>query len=241
MAVYPDAVKIEFYISSAWVDKTTDVVRDNITGQWGITGNTAIDLLADTGTLNFTLNNENDFYIPGHTSALTGWDKGTAVRLVIRFESVDHVRFRGTVDALDVISGIAEKWVKVTCVDWMDYAAKYPLVTPTIQTSKRADEAITTIVAGMPIAPQSTSYETGQETFDTVFDNVSPATKAYSEFAKLVKSELGYLYTKKDICFLPERDFIVLLLQNYTTYMMLTKSAVLYLDFNIITILCRFS
>ncbi len=43
-----------------------------------------------------------------------------------------------------------------------------------------------------------------------------------------------YTLTKISI-FLPERDFIVLLLQDYTTYMMLVKPTVLYLDFCIIT------
>jgi len=35
--------------------------------------------------------------------------------------------------------------------------------------------------------------------------------------------------------FLSENDFIALLLHNYTTYMMLVKSAVLYFDSDIIT------
>ena len=40
---------------------------------------------------------------------------------------------------------------------------------------------------------------------------------------------------------LPERDFvvIVLLLHNYTTYMLLVKSAVLYFDLNIIITIPR--
>jgi len=198
-AIYPDYIKIEAFISSAWSDRSADVVRAPISGGWGIRGISPLDLIADTGELVFLLNNQDDLYIPGLGSSLSGWGRNTPVRLWVALDGDDYVRFRAYVDSLDIVSEtFNRKWVKVTCVDWLDYAAKHPLITPTIGATKRADEGITTVVSAMSLAPQATSYETGVETFLSIFDSVTPKTRAYSELSKLVKSEIGYLYLQKD-------------------------------------------
>lgn len=198
-AVYLDSYTVEAYVSGAWSNLTSDVIARPISAKWGISGNSAVDLVADSGECEFLLNNQDDLYIPGLVSSLAGWAKNTPVRIMVVYESVSRVRFRGYVDRLDITSEkFSRKSVRVVCVDWMDYAARYPLVGSAIGTSQRADQAITTIVAGMPIAPQATDYGTGIETFLTVFDNVSVSTRGYTEFAKLVNSEWGYLYLTKD-------------------------------------------
>lgn len=199
MSVYPDSIAIEFFVSAAWSDRTTDVVREPISGGWGFRDNGPVDLIADTGEMTFLLNNQNDEYIPGLDTSLTGWDRNTPVRIKIIYNGDDYIRYRGYVDSLEVISEAHNrKWVRVTCIDWMDYAAQQPLIKPTIATNQRADQAITTIVSGMSLAPQATSYATGVETFPTVFDAVTPKTRVYSELAKYVKSEIGRLYVQKD-------------------------------------------
>jgi len=194
----PESVVVEANITAGWTDITAVVVVEPIRGRWGMSDNTAVDLIADTGSLSFLVDNSSDEYIPGHTSAVAGWDINTAIRLKITFEGVTNIVYRAYIDRLEVLTDPYKKYVRVYCVDWMDYAAKHPVVTPTVGTSQRADQAIITLVSGMPIAPQATSYETGQETYATVFDAVMPTTRAYSEFTKLVNSEFGYLYVKKD-------------------------------------------
>ena len=197
--VYLDSYTIEAYISSAWSDLTSDVIAAPITGEWGIIDNTAVDLIADTGEMEFLLNNQDNYYVPGLGTSLTGWGKNTPIRLKMTFEGVPYIRFRGYVDYLEIVSEkFNRKSVRVVCVDWMDYAARYPLIGPVIETNKRADEGLVTIVSGMPIAPQSTDYDQGNETFLTIFDDVSVTTRGYSEMSKLVNSEWGYLYVTKD-------------------------------------------
>ncbi len=198
MSVYLSSYTIEAFVSSAWSDITADVVG-TIGGNWGIAGNAAIDNLADTGELTFTLKNQSDLYIPGHASVFdSGWDKNTPIKFTVTFDGNTTIRFRGYVDQLEVMSeAFNRKFVKVICVDWMDYAARFPLVTSSIGTDQRADEAITTIVAGMAVQPQETNYEIGSETFLTVFDDVSTESRGYSEFSKLVDSEFGYMYLRK--------------------------------------------
>lgn len=198
MAIYPQSVKLYAYVSGAWADLTSDVV-ESITGYWGIRSNKELDRVADTGQMFFTLDNTAGLYAPKLGTALAGWKKGVPVKLVVRFRDRDHIRFRGVVDSMKITGGVLGlRRVYVTVKDWMDYAGKYPLVSPGIQTNKRADEALTTIVNAMPIAPQGSTFSVGDETFPTVFDLTSTKTKALTEFNKLALSEMGYIYLRKD-------------------------------------------
>jgi hypothetical protein len=193
--------KMYAYISSAWTDISSDVLitGKSINANWGIDGNSEVDRMAGTGTLTFTMNNATGKYSPNLAGALAGWKKGIPIKLVFTFGGDDYVRFRGKVDRVDIDAGTSkQRQVLVTVTDWLDYAAEFPLVQPTIATNKRADEAINTIVTGMQIQPQATSYDTGNNTFPVVFNTVTDNTRAYSEIAKLVISEMGYCYLKKD-------------------------------------------
>jgi len=193
--------KIYAYIASAWADISNDVLISGkaINARWGIWGNTELDRMADTGVLTFYLNNSTGKYSPNLAGALAGWKKGIPIKLVFTFDGQEYVRFRGKVDRVDIDAGTtSQRAVFVTVSDWLDYAAEFPLVQPTIATDKRADEAITTIVTGMQIQPQATAYDTGANTFPVVFDAVTDKTRAYSEIVKLILSEMGYCYLKKD-------------------------------------------
>jgi hypothetical protein len=196
----PSDYKIYAYVSAAWTDITADAVTDNISANWGMKGYGENDRLAGTGQMTFTLNNTANKYIPGIVGVLTGWTIGVPIKVVITYDGVDYIRFRGFVSKLDPVAGAHanEARVKVTVLDWMDYAARYPLVSPAIQLNKTADVALTTILADMPIPPQATDFDTGTQTFQALFDTVTTGTKAYTEFQKLALSELGYIFLKKD-------------------------------------------
>jgi len=191
--------KVYAYLNAAWTDISADVLSNTLRAQWGMGSNKPFDRLAGTGVLNFSLKNTTGKYSPLHASALSGWAKGTLVKLEFTYAATTFVRFRGTVDKVRIDVGEkGSRRVHVTVLDWMDYAAKYPIVNPDLLEDSRTDEAITTIVAAMPIAPQATSYDTGLSTYPTVFDTVGDYTKAYTEFDKLALSEPGYIYPKKD-------------------------------------------
>ena len=65
MAAFPDSVVIEARLNSVWTDITADVIVDPIMANWGIKGNSAVDLIASTGTLRFTMDNNSGEYLPG--------------------------------------------------------------------------------------------------------------------------------------------------------------------------------
>jgi hypothetical protein len=191
---------LEAYISSAWVDISSDVISDaNIVARWGITGNTPLDRMASTGTMKFDLKNDDNRYSPDHASALAGWGKGISLKITFTFENETYIRFRGIVDTIDIDAGIyGSRRARVTSTDWMDYAAKYPLTLAQFESNKTADQAITTIVNRLSVSPQEQTFDTGASTFPTVFDMVGSKTRASSEISKLINSEVGYCYLRKD-------------------------------------------
>ena len=181
-----------------WTD-ITDVVIGNITGYWGMMDNEPLDLLADTGVMSIVLKNEDGLYLPGLTTALDGFDKGSPIRLRFNYSDLDYMRFYGTIDTINPAPGaFAPKLVNIEVTDWMDYAATHPIVNPTVGVDQTADQMLTTIKDDMPIAPLAIDFDTGVNTFPTAFDNVTTKTKAYTEISKAMFSELGYCYLIKD-------------------------------------------
>jgi len=199
MSVNVTDYKVWAYLNSAWVDITSDCITEDIQCDWGISGNGPLDRLAATGQMTFQLNNSTGKYSPNLVGALAGWKRGVPVKLVITYDGEEYIRFRGKVDKIKIQSGaFSASRVNVTVLDWMDYAAKYPLVNPGYAANRTADEALDIIVPSTPIPPQNTDYDEGVNTFPALFDSVTTRTRAYNEFSKLALSELGYIYLRKD-------------------------------------------
>jgi len=195
MATSNISTVISAYISGAWVELNA---LTPARAHWGISGNRPTDRLADVGELTFALDNSAGLYSPGAATALAGWEKGLPVKMVVTFEGEDFVRFRGNITDIQIRPAHKDHRAYVTVSDWLDYAARHPVVNPAVQTSKRADQVITTLLTELEVQPQATSLGTGTETFPTAFDDVKDRTTAYQEFAKLANSELGYIYVTKD-------------------------------------------
>jgi len=198
MAVYPTSYKVWAYLDGGWVDLTSDCIKDDIFAMWGMMGNNPFDRLATTGRMNFQLNNVTGKYSPDRAGVLAGWKQGVPVRLILTYAGEDYVRFRGMVSKIDIKTGLRAKRVFVTALDWMDYAAQYPLVSQGYVSEASGDDALNIIVPAMPIPPQNTDFDVGASTFPVLFDTLSTKTRAYTEFSKIAFSEFGYIYLKKD-------------------------------------------
>lgn len=194
-------MQIYIYVDAAWLDVTDDTFTgDSASAVWGMTTNKPTDFVAKTGTMNFTLKNRTGKYLPGGASVISpDWDKGTKVKAVFTYGGQSYIRFYGVVNKLDIIKIPPDNSnVRVSCVDWMDYAAKFPIQNPAIQLDKRMDEAMTTIVDAMAIQPLARDFSTGLNVFPTVFNDATQFTLGLSEFNKLATSEMAYIYVKKD-------------------------------------------
>ena len=198
MTTFLDTYKIYAYLDGAWVDLTSDCVKDDIRGMWGMMGNTPLDILATTGRLYFQLNNTTLKYSPNLPGVLTGWKQGVPVILEVTYDGVPYIRFRGAIDKIDITTGLKAKRVYVTVLDWMDYATKYPLTSQGYVAEVTGDEVLSLITPNMPIEPQTTDYAEGVSTFPVAFDSLSTKTRSYTEFSKIAFSEFGQIYLKKD-------------------------------------------
>lgn len=187
------------YLNSVWTDITSDVITGSVRGSWGMGSNHPLDLLAGTGEMTLSLRNSTKKYSLDSASALAGWKRGIAFKWLATFDGKAWGKFYGTVNDIEIDPGIyGERQAHITVLDWMDYAAKHPLLSTGYQTNKRADQAISTILSSMPIQPLSRTLNTGTISFPALFDTVKSKTKAYAEFSKIIFSEMGYLYVQKD-------------------------------------------
>ena len=186
-----------------WTDISADVIAP-IYCSSGIMGDSPTDRVASPGRCTFQLKNSiansaglDGYYSPGHTNCRSGFESGLIIRVTFTFDNLTITKWYGRV-APDGISvephSKGMRRTTVTAYDWMYQATKHTLYLPSYTTSKKMNEVMPLIVANMPIAPLSTSYATGQDTFATVFDTVRYNTTANAEFQKLSMSELGYVY-----------------------------------------------
>jgi len=201
MGVYPE-IFFEIKIGSTWEDISADVIQDS-TCFYGISGNSPTDRVSDVGSLEFVLRNDSgclggveNYYTPLSAYTKTGWQKGVPVRLKITYLLDSVVKFYGHISEIKV--NPVSKTVNVTALDYMDYLTNYPLNLTTIATNKEISGIVQTILSGMTIQPQATSYATGTDTYSVAFDTVNENTRAISEMNKVALSELGYVYIKRD-------------------------------------------
>lgn len=176
--------------------------------EYGIQGAGALDRIAQTGIMSFALDNSvknshgaQGAYSPGHANQLAGFDLGAEVLLKITYDGTTYYKFSGTlVDITPDAGQYKRQAVLCRAVDWMDEASRAKVRNVTIQSDKRADELIDSLVTtSVTNQPNATDYNTGQSTFAKSFDNLKDAeTSVMSALQDCVISELGYLYVKGD-------------------------------------------
>jgi len=194
------SVSVAFYayISAAWVELDTS---HPYRAAWGMSDNNPTSRLADVGEFTLALNNSTGQYTVGGPSALAGWKKQLPFKMEITFAGEVRKRWRGYISDIQIRPGTKDKKAYITVVEWLDYASRHPIVNPGIQTDKRGDEVLTTVVGEVEIQPQATDFDTGVETFPAAFDTVTSKTKAYTEFAKVALSEIGMVYEIHDLTY----------------------------------------
>lgn len=190
--------------AGAWQDVTSDV-RRQVPARvvYGIQGDGPRDRLAQTGTMSFGLDNSEGnsvkklgYYATDHASARSGFDLGIGARLSITYAGSTFYKFVGKLDAAEPLPGKrGDRYTTCTATDWFEEAAKYKLRLLDVQTNKRADENIVTVINSMTNKPSASSLAAGQDIFPTSLDTAKDeTTTAYSEISKNVMSELGYGY-----------------------------------------------
>ena len=197
------------FTTDVWTDITSDVmIQDLVRSESGMGNNSPTDRVARTGRLQFSLNNSSSnsaglagYYSPGHNNVRSGFATGIPVRCRVSYDGYTRTKFYGRIakDGIKTDTGsYGNRRTKITVLDWMNQASTHKLILPAYTTNKRIDEIVPLIVSNMPLAPLSTDYDTGVETFISVFDTVRSRTSAMSELKKLAMSEWGFIYITHD-------------------------------------------
>ena len=169
------------YISGAWV-LLLDTQPANASR--GFSDNSPENRLADPSELTLSLNNNTGIYTPDGLSALAGWKKGLPIKMEMTFEGETWVKSRGVIDDIQLPRSGTDKKVHLTCLDWFDYAAKYPIVNPALLEDKSAEYAIDTLLNSMPVPPQGRALSVGQSVYPTIFDTVKGNTSQYTSSSR---------------------------------------------------------
>ena len=211
MTVEFDSVSIEIYDpgNSQWENVNGDVMAEP-RPRWnmGIMGNKTLDRVGDPEIFTFSLNNSSTNqnqtegnYTDGHVNCLELWNVGLKVRVSFNYNSTNYYKYYGWISPDGIVADTGTngtRTVTVTCVGFMGKAAEHNLDLLAIESNKTIEQAVQSIVANMPISPVATDNGTGANLFPSVFDTVTPGTKALAEMLKLAVSEVGYVYTMGD-------------------------------------------
>jgi len=112
---------------------------------------------------------------------------------------VFFTRFIGRISDIRPDSGLFDgQVVEVEVQDWIGFLSEQELGPHEVTTDKTADEAIDEVLIGFPIQPEATDFDTGTETFPTLFDTDGPASSMASFLSKMCRNEWGRLYLIAD-------------------------------------------
>jgi hypothetical protein len=191
-----------------WTSVDDDLIRP-IDFDYGISGKSPSDRVADTGTLHGALNNSANnsqkkvgLYSPGHANARSGFKLGTPVRAWFAYDPLvpTYYKWNGRISEIAPIPGLyGEQRTIFQAVDWMDEAARATVKGLDVQTNKRSDELITTLLNSMVKQPITRQIGFGMETYPFAFDTArDEGLAALGEIQKICNSELGFFYPKGD-------------------------------------------
>ncbi len=194
MAVYPSSTRI--YLSSGvttpeavWED-ITDRVTSTLDADMGMADESYETRSADPGYLTLWLDNADGRYTPS-----TNFGKGSKLKVEVTYQGMTQIKFFGHIDEAEIDSGTSgDQFTRVTAVDWLDYPLRQLVRERAVQTDKRMDEGIETLLTDVPIQPEETLIDEGSTIFPTIFDQVDRDTSVYREMNNLVLSEYGYMY-----------------------------------------------
>ena len=203
--------QVQIKIGSTWTDLSLDVVGESVKASWGIAGAAPGDRIADPGTLQFDLDNSDGpgtpsgvpgdhvrgFYTPKHPDCMVGFEIGAEVRLVLVDPLLgSRVRWIGTVETATPKPGVEDPRTVVSCVDWMEEAARAKLKGIAVQTSIQSDALFSLLVASMDRQPpDGVRSGTGSDIYPYALDNTQDeSSRILSELQKIAMSEIGLVY-----------------------------------------------
>lgn len=196
----------------AWTDITDDVSSRTVTCTRGIPGNGVNDRIANDGVLTFYMKNDTTnsagllgYYSLDHTNKRQGWGTDVQVRVSFSHSSYDsgtaHVRFYGRITSIAPVPGqYADRVVRVTAKDYINILNEYEQVPQTeLLEDTTSAAAYQAVVDSLAVQPAGTSFDTGIDVLDYVFQRSGERSgSAFEEFNRIALSSLDFLFVAAD-------------------------------------------
>jgi hypothetical protein len=192
------------YLAGQWTDVTADLTDEDLVLGYGIQSSRPEDRVATTGTLTFGLRNDAansgatlGWYSPYSAARRAGFDFRIRTQLAVTYLGVTYY-WTGRLRVIDATpDSFGERVVHCVAVDWMDEAARANTQVA-LQTNTDGGAAFSALVACVSNVPAATSAQVGSDTYVYAFDNIWQSVKVLSAMADLARSELGYIYPRRD-------------------------------------------
>ena len=200
---------VEMYLSGAWTSVSADVrsFDHDIVATHGIDGNDVESRVAAPGTITFYMDNSEansagllGYYSPDHANCRTDFARGTLARISLTSAGSTRYLMRGKIDEIEPIPGqFGKRETMVQCVDFMQELVDHKLAGIPVQTGKRPDQLVSTILANMANSATNTSIATDTVTLSyALHSERDEKSTAMSAMQKVCMTALGYFFVSGD-------------------------------------------
>jgi len=186
-----------------WTDLTPDLV-DEIQWDRGLQDNKPDQLVAKTGTLSFSLRNDQfnstktrKYYSPNAPACRPGFTFGIPVRVMINDSVTDHPRWIGKIHDIEPESG---KWgsrrTRCTGVDTINDLAESDIHSIPPQLSKTEVQLLNAVHNELSedAKPPTLNFDTALDSYPYAFDDVSSGVRALYAINQVLTSSRGLYY-----------------------------------------------
>lgn len=200
----PDSDPIE--VLAGWVDITSDI-RITIPVSYS-TGNPNNDIearVADEGVLRLAYDNSignseglAGLYSPDHVNADECFVQNQPIRIRVVSNAITYYQWRGSISTIEPLPDtMGERVTYVEAVDFMKYFYETDFTNVNIQTNKRDDELLTTLIAQLPRQPENTDFDTGNDQYSYAFhDEINGTSHIVTVIQKMMMSGLGKFFVR---------------------------------------------
>lgn len=195
--------------SPVWTSVKSDTRTNPITVSWGIKNIGPTERIADTGTINLTLDNSEGnstgtlgYYSPDTSDCRTGFAIGTPIRVKVvdtpTSDTSDTVTKYHAFYLTDIVPDAGKKLTRGTVLGGADYLAKmssqYADALEVI-TNTSVDYGLDMLYNIMPVPPVAVQSSSGVDALSYIFQDVDgKKSTIFNMGQRLVVSDLGYIF-----------------------------------------------
>lgn len=198
--------------AGVFTDVTADVITSgrSISGKRGNGRGGPTDLMADIGTLEFWLRNDDEnsahtrgYYSPYHASVRTGFKRGIGVKVIaVTLDHASHSVWRGKIRKILPTSGRNnDQQTYCYASDAQEDFADTNVKSLAPQVGQNEVTLIQQVIAAMPVdaRPSSTSYDTPVDVYDYAFYDFGGGTPSVLTLLNtLIQNNRGRLFVAAD-------------------------------------------